>query len=106
MGARPAPKHERERLVEIIAPKDQIQNFFLEKHFDFLTSVSQQRLQEMILSSRVEVRSGTTPDYGERGPAQNSAIPKSNTANPGGRIALLPFGGEGYLWASGPFLHC
>ena len=41
---------------------------FFEKHFDFLTSIPQQRLQEMILSSYMKGHSGKMSDYGECGP--------------------------------------
>jgi len=58
MEARPTTKHERECLVEIITPREQIRKFFFEKHLEFLTSVPQQRLQEMILSSCMKGHSG------------------------------------------------
>ncbi len=58
--------------MEIIAPKEQIRKFFFEKHFDFLTSVPQQRLQEMILSSCVKGHSGKMSDYGECGPVHRT----------------------------------
>ena len=47
---------------EIIATKEQIRKFFFEKHFDFLTSVPQRRLQEMILSSCTKGNSGKMTD--------------------------------------------
>ena len=72
MEVQPTTKHERECLVEIIAPKEQIRKFFFEKHFDFLTSVPQQRLQEMILSSCVKGHSGKMSDYGECGPVHRT----------------------------------
>lgn len=53
--------------MEIIAPKEQIRKFFFEKHFDFLTSVPQRRLQEIILSSCVKGNSGKMADYAETG---------------------------------------
>lgn len=49
--------------------RERIRKFFFEKHFDFLTSVPQQRLQEMILSSCMKGYSGKMLDYGECGPA-------------------------------------
>ena len=58
--------------MEIIAPKEQIRKFFFEKHFDFLTSVPQQRLQEMILSSCVKGHSEKMSDYGECGPVHRT----------------------------------
>lgn len=67
MEARPTTKHERVCLVEIITPKEQIRKFFFEKHLDFLTSIPQQRLQEMILSSCVKGNSGKMSDYAEAG---------------------------------------
>ena len=53
--------------MEIIAPKEQIRKFFFEKHFDFLSSVPQRRLQEIILSSCVKGNSGKMADYAETG---------------------------------------
>ena len=67
MEAQPATEHERECPVEIIAPKEQIRKFFFERHFDFLTSVPQRRLQEMILCSRMKGNSGKMTDFGESG---------------------------------------
>ena len=67
MEARPTTKHERVCLVEIITPKEQIRKFFFEKHLDFLSSVPQQRLQEIILSSCVKGNSGKMSDYAEAG---------------------------------------
>ena len=45
--------------MEIIAPKEQIRKSFFEKHFDFLISIPQRRLQKIILSSCVKGESGT-----------------------------------------------
>ena len=53
--------------MEMIAPKEQIRKFFFEKHFDFLSSVPQRRLQEIILSSCVKGNSGKMVDYAEIG---------------------------------------
>ena len=53
--------------MEIITPKEQIRKFFFEHHYDFLTSVPQQRLQEIILSSCVKGNSGKMADYAETG---------------------------------------
>lgn len=72
MEARATTKHERECLVEIITPREQIRKFFFEKHLEFLTSVPQQRLQEMILSSCMKGHSGKMSDYGECGPAHRT----------------------------------
>lgn len=72
MKARPTTKHERECLVEIITPREQIRKFFFETHLEFLTSVPQQRLQEMILSSCMKGHSGKMSDYGECGPAHRT----------------------------------
>lgn len=58
--------------MEIITPKEQIRKFFYEKHFDFLTSVPQQRLQEIILSSCVKGNSGKMVDYAESGLAHRT----------------------------------
>ena len=58
--------------MEIITPKEQIRKSFFEKHLDFLTSVAQRRLQEMILSSCVKGNSGTMTDYGEAGPVHRT----------------------------------
>lgn len=73
MEARPTIKHERVCLVEIITPKEQIRKFFFEKHLDFLTSIPQQRLQEMILSSCVKGNSGKMSDYAEVGPVHRTS---------------------------------
>ena len=49
MEVRATIKHERVCLMEdIIALKEQIRKFFFEKHLDFLTSVPQQRIQEIM----------------------------------------------------------
>ena len=40
---------------------------FFEKHFDFLTSVPQRRIQEIILSSCMKGNSGKMTDYAESG---------------------------------------
>ena len=53
--------------MEIITPEEQIRKFFFEKHFDFLSSVPQRRLQEMILSGCVKGNSGKLVDYAETG---------------------------------------
>lgn len=59
--------------MEIITPKEQIRKFFFEKHLDFLTSIPQQRLQEMILSSCVKGNSGKMSDYAEVGPVHRTS---------------------------------
>ena len=53
--------------MEIITPKEQIRKFFFEKHFDFLSSVTQRRVQEIILSSCTKGNSGKMADYAETG---------------------------------------
>ena len=58
--------------MEIITPREQIRKFFFEKHLEFLTSVPQQRLQEIILSSCMKGHSGKMSDYGECGPAHRT----------------------------------
>lgn len=58
--------------MEIIAPNEQIRKFFFEKHLDFLTSVPQRRIQEIILSSCKKGNSGKTVDYGESGTAHRT----------------------------------
>ena len=73
MEARPTTKHERVCLVEIITPKEQIRKFFFEKQLDFLSSVPQQRLQEIILSSCVKGNSGKMSDYAEVGPVHRTS---------------------------------
>ena len=72
MEAQPTTKHERVCLVEMITPREQIRKFFFEKHFDFLTSVPQRRLQEIILSSCVKGNSGKMMDYAETGTAHRT----------------------------------
>lgn len=57
--------------MEIITPREKIRKFF-EKHLEFLTSVPQQRLQEMILSSFIKGHSGKIVDYGECGPTHRT----------------------------------
>ena len=58
--------------MEIITPKEQIRKFFFERHLDFLTSVPQQRLQEIILSSCVKGNSGKMADCAEIGTAHRT----------------------------------
>ena len=58
--------------MKIITPKEQIRKFFFEKHLDFLTSVPQQRLQEMILTSCLKGNSGKMVDYAEGGPVHRT----------------------------------
>jgi len=72
MEAQRPTKHKRECLVKIITPKEQIRKFFFEKHLDFLTSVPQQRLQEMILTSCLKGNSGKMVDYAEGGPVHRT----------------------------------
>ena len=58
--------------MEIIAPIEQIRKFFFEKHLDFLTSVPQRHIQEIILSSCKKGNSGKMVDYGESGTAHRT----------------------------------
>ena len=58
--------------MEIIAPKEQIRKSFFEKHFDFLISIPQRRLQKIILSSCVKGNSGKMADFGESGTAHRT----------------------------------
>ncbi len=58
--------------MEIITLKEQIRKFFFEKKFDFLTSVPQRRLQEIILSSCVKGNSGKMTDYAQCGTAHRT----------------------------------
>lgn len=53
--------------MDIITLKEQIRKFFFEKQFDFLSSVPQRRLQEIILSSCMNGNSGKMADYAEIG---------------------------------------
>lgn len=45
-------------MERILTLKEEIGKFFFEKHLDFLTSVPQQRIQEIILSSCTRGNSG------------------------------------------------
>ena len=72
MEVQPTTKHERECLVEIITLREQIRKFFFEKHLDFLTSVPQQRLQEIIVASCVKGNRGKMTDYSEVGTAHRT----------------------------------
>ena len=58
--------------MEIITPIEQIRKFFFKKHFDFLTSVPQRRLQEIILGSCVKGNSGKMVDWAETGTAHRT----------------------------------
>jgi len=58
--------------VEIITLREQIRKFFFEKHLDFLTSVPQQRLQEIIVASCVKGNRGKMTDYSEVGTAHRT----------------------------------
>ena len=66
-----------ECLVAIITPKEQIRKFFFEKHFDFLTSVPQRRLQEMILASYTKGNGGKMVDYAEVDPVHRTTYSHS-----------------------------
>jgi len=52
-------------MERILTLKEQIGKFFFAKHLDFLTSVPQRRLQEIILSSCTRGNSGKLTDYSE-----------------------------------------
>ena len=52
-------------MEDIIAPKEQIRKFFFEKGLDFLTSVPQQRIQEIILSGCTRGNSGKLTDFAD-----------------------------------------
>ena len=56
-------------MKSIITLKKKVVKFFEEKGFDFLTSVPQKRMQEMILCSGMKGNSGKTSDYAEHGSA-------------------------------------
>ena len=52
-------------MERIITLKEEIGKFFYEKHLDFLTSVPQQRIQEVILSSCTRGNSGKLTDFAD-----------------------------------------
>jgi len=52
-------------MEKIVSLKDQLRKFFFEKHLDFLTSVPQRRIQEIILASCARGNSGKLVDYAE-----------------------------------------
>jgi len=52
-------------MVSILTLKEQIGKFFFSKHLDFLTSVPQRRIQEIILSSCTRGNSGKLTEYAE-----------------------------------------
>ncbi len=52
-------------MERILSPVEQIRKFFFEKHLDFLTSVPQRRIQEIILASCAKGNSGKMTDYAE-----------------------------------------
>ena len=54
-------------MKSIITLKKKIVKFFEEKGFDFMTSVPQKRMQEIILSSGLKGNSGKTSDFAEHG---------------------------------------
>jgi len=56
-------------MKSIITLKKKIVKFFEEKGLDFLTSVPQKRMQEIILSSGLKGNSGKTSDFAEHGSA-------------------------------------
>jgi len=51
----------------IITPKEKISKFFYETGLDFLSSVPQRRIQEMILASGMKGNTGKTSDYADYG---------------------------------------
>ena len=52
-------------MERILTLKEEIGKFFYEKHMDFLTSVPQQRIQEIILSSSTRGNSGKLTDFAD-----------------------------------------
>ena len=52
-------------MERILTLKEEIGKFFFEKHLDFLTSVPQRRIQEIILSSCTRGNSGKLTDFAE-----------------------------------------
>lgn len=52
-------------MERILTLKEEIGKFFFEKHLDFLTSVPQQRIQEIILSSCTRGNSGKLTDFAD-----------------------------------------
>lgn len=81
MEARPTTRYERECLVEIITPRERIRKFFVEKRFDFLTSVPQplpgcfcQFLDLLIDSMCATVREGEQPGYPDSEGAAGDAV--------------------------------
>ncbi len=59
-------------MERILSLKEQIRKFFFEKHLDFLTSVPQRRMQEIILASCAKGNSGKMTDYAEVFPAHRT----------------------------------
>ena len=54
-------------MESIITPKEKISKFFYENGYEFLSSVPQRRIQEMILSSGMKGYTGKTSDYADSG---------------------------------------
>ena len=52
-------------MKRILTLKEEISKFFYEKHMDFLTSVPQQRIQEIMLSSCTRGNSGKLADFAD-----------------------------------------
>ena len=52
-------------MERILTLKEEISKFFFEKHLDFLTSVPQQRIQEIMLSSCTRGNSGKLTDFAD-----------------------------------------
>ncbi len=52
-------------MKRIVSLREQIRKFFFEKHLDFLTSVPQRRMQEIILASCAKGNSGKMTNYAE-----------------------------------------
>jgi len=52
-------------MERILSLEDELRKFFFEKHLDFLTSVPQRRMQEIILASCAKGNSGKMTDYAE-----------------------------------------
>lgn len=52
-------------MLTMVTQTDQIRKFFYEKHLDFLTSVPQRRIQEIILSCSLRGNSGKMNEYAQ-----------------------------------------
>ncbi len=59
-------------MERIVTLEEEIRKFFFEKHLDFLTSVPQRRMQEIIVASCAKGNSGKMMDYAEVFPAHRT----------------------------------